>query len=506
MEDYILKMENITKTFPGVKALDNVNLNVRYGEIHALVGENGAGKSTLMKVLSGNYSHSTYDGNIIMNNEVQSFGSVSDSAKKGIAIIYQEMALCKNMNIAENIFLGSEIRNKYGLIDWDATYKKASELLKIVRLDINPETKMVNLGIGQQQLVEICKAISKNAKLLILDEPTAALTENETRNLLSLLREFKEKGVTCIYISHKLDEVFEIADSITVLRDGKTVVTKKKDEMNTEQLIAYMVGRELTQMYPRKEHHPKETVLEIKNWNVYHPEIPDKKVISNINLTAKSGEIVGISGLMGAGRTELMMSLIGAYGVNVTGEVHVEGKEVKIRSSNDAIKYGVCYVSEDRGRYGLVLIQDVKFNTGLASFEDLTQNGLINDNELITRTNRYVGELSIKTPGIEQESRNLSGGNQQKLVLAKWLMTHPRVLILDEPTRGIDVGAKVEIYNIMNQLADQGVSIIMISSELPEILGMSDRILVMHEGSIVKEFDWREATQEKVMYFAMGGK
>ncbi len=505
MEDYILQMEHITKTFPGVKALDDVTFQVKRGEIHALVGENGAGKSTLMKVLSGIYTAGTYEGNIILDGERQEFHSIRDSEKQGIAIIYQELALCKNMNVAESVFLGSEIKNKYGLIDWNATQWKCTEYLNKVKLALNPETKIVNLGVGQQQLIEICKAIRKDAKLLILDEPTAALTDSESSNLLEILRDLQKQGVSCIYISHKLDEVFEIADTITVLRDGKTVVTKARDEISKNELITYMVGRQLTQMYPRKEHTAGEVIMEVKNWSAFRPDLPDKKALEDVSFQVRRGEILGIAGLMGAGRTELMMSLIGEYGNNTTGEVFLEGKRVEMKSSEDAVRCGVGYVSEDRKRYGLVLFQDVKYNVGMSSFKALSHRGFINENELIHRTNQYVEGLNIKTPSIEQLVSNLSGGNQQKVVLAKWLMTQPKVLILDEPTRGIDVGAKVEIYNIMNELVEQGVGIIMISSELPEVLGISDRILVMREGKMIKELDWEEATQEKVMYYATGG-
>lgn len=505
MDDYILRMEHITKIFPGVKALDDVTFQVKQGEIHALVGENGAGKSTLMKVLSGIYASNTYEGDIVFCGETQEFHSIKDSEKKGIAIIYQELALCRNMNVAESIFLGAEIRNRWGFVDWNATYQKCAECLERVNLQVNPETKIVNLGVGQQQLVEICKAISKNARLLILDEPTAALTESESDNLLRLLKEFQKEGVSCIYISHKLDEVFEVADTITVLRDGQTVVTKPKTAFTRQELISYMVGRELTQMYPRAEHQARETVLEVKDWNVYRADVPGKKLLKDISFQVKKGEILGIAGLMGAGRTELMMSLLGEYGVDKTGEILMEGKPITIKAAEDAIRCGIGYVSEDRKRYGLVLIQDVKFNMGMSSFKALSAHGLIDENELIYNANQYVGSLNIKTPSIEQKVANLSGGNQQKVVLAKWLMTKPKLLILDEPTRGIDVGAKVEIYHIMNQLVEQGVAVVMISSELPEVLGMSDRILVMREGEIVKELAWQEATQERVMYYATGG-
>lgn len=506
MEDYILQMQHITKTFPGVKALDDVCFNVRRGEIHALVGENGAGKSTLMKVLSGIYGYGSYEGDIVFNGEIQRFGSIRDSENKGIAIIYQELALCTNLSVAESIFLGSEVKGKGGLINWQETYKKTAECLKRVHLDLNPETLVVNLGVGQMQLLEICKAISKNAKLLILDEPTAALTDNESDHLLSLLREFREQGVTCIYISHKLDEVFSIADTITVLRDGQTVVTKDKNDITKNQLIAYMVGRELSQMFPRVEHTAGEVVFEMRNWCVNHPQIKDKEVLHNVNINVRRGEIVGIAGLMGAGRTELMMSLMGAYGSSVRGETYFEGKKIDIHSSEDAIRNGICYVSEDRKRYGLILMQDIKFNISLPVLRRLSNGLLIDDNRLFRDVSGYVKELGVKTPSVEQLTKNLSGGNMQKVVLAKWLMTQPKVLIMDEPTRGIDVGAKVEIYNIMNDLVAKGMSVIMISSELPEVLGISDRIYVMHEGTITAELDRKDATQEIIMQYCTGMK
>jgi len=504
MSEYILEMVNITKEFPGVKALDNVTLRVKKGEIHALVGENGAGKSTLMKVLSGVYPAGTYSGEIRLKGVVQHFHSIKDSERAGIAIIYQELALVKQMNVAENIFLGCEIK-KRGFINWDETFFETEKILKEVRLNINPLTKVVNLGIGQQQLVEIAKALSKNADVLILDEPSAALTEAETETLLQILKELKSKGVTCIYISHKLNEVFRISDSITVLRDGRTVCTQATKDLDENRVISFMVGRELTQRFPREKHIPGEVVLEVKDWTVYSPELPDKKVIDGVSFSARKGEILGIAGLMGAGRTELVMSMFSAYGVNISGEIKLNGRKLKIRSPRDAIEAGISYVSEDRKRYGLVLKQDIKNNITLASLESVSRAGLINDNEVIRISRKYVDDLRIKTPSIEQKTGNLSGGNQQKVVLAKWLMTKPKVLILDEPTRGIDVGAKFEIYNIMNRLVAEGVCIIMISSELPEILGMSDRILVMHNGRIKGELSHGEATQEKVMFYATGG-
>ncbi|QUH29336.1 xylose ABC transporter ATP-binding protein [Vallitalea guaymasensis] len=505
MNDYILQMEDITKVFPGVKALDNVNFKVKRGEIHALVGENGAGKSTLMKVLSGVHPYGSYTGRIMIDGKEQRYNGIKESEHGGVAIIYQELALVKEMNIAENIYLGNEIK-KNGMIDWNKTISNTSKLLKEVGLDDNPLTKIIKLGIGKQQLIEIAKAISKNVNILILDEPTAALNETESENLLNIIRELKSKGVTCIYISHKLNEVKEIADNITVLRDGQTISTTVNDDSMTEdKIISLMVGRELTQRFPRKEHKPSEPMLEVENLTVYNPEMPDKKIIDNISFTAKKGEILGIAGLMGAGRTELAMSLFGSYGVGKTGTVKIQGKKETINSPRTAIRKGLCYLSEDRKVNGLVLGMDIKENTTLANLHKISRHGVINQNEEIKITNEYVKALKTKTPSIEQKVSNLSGGNQQKVVLAKWLMADPKILILDEPTRGIDVGAKYEIYNIMNDLVDKGVSIIMISSELPEILGMSDRILIMHEGKLTGELDYKDASQEIVMQYATGG-
>ncbi|PKM93115.1 MAG: xylose ABC transporter ATP-binding protein [Firmicutes bacterium HGW-Firmicutes-1] len=505
MSDYILEMRNITKEFPGVKALDNVNFKVKKGEIHALIGENGAGKSTLMKILSGVYPFGTYSGDIVVNGQVQTFNSIKDSEQKGISIIYQELAMIKQMNVCENIFLGSEISKK-GIIDWEQSFVETKKVLKEVRLDINPNTKIINLGIGQQQLIEVAKAIAKKTELLILDEPTSALTEAETDNLLKLLKEFKEKGVTCIYISHKLNEIFKIADNITVLRDGQTVTTRATEELNEDKLITLMVGRELTQRFPRVEHSPSEVMMEIKNWTVYDPEIPNKKIIDNVSFSVRKGEILGISGLMGAGRTELFMSIFGCYGSNVSGEIWLDGVEIKKRNPRDIIKEGISYLSEDRKGNGLILMQSIKQNISIASLNSLSNMSVINESKEVKAVEKYIANLHVKTPSIEQKVENLSGGNQQKVVLGKWLMTEPKVLILDEPTRGIDVGAKYEIYNIMNNLIDQGVCVIMISSELPEVLGMSDRILVMNEGKITGEIPWKEANQEKVIYYATGGK
>lgn len=502
---HVLEMVNISKEFPGVKALDRVNLQVRKGEIHALCGENGAGKSTLMKVLSGLYPAGTYSGDIIIDGEKRQFHNITDAEKAGIAIIHQELALVKEMTVGENIFLGTE-PTKRGVIQWDELYHNASVWLDRVGLRISPETKIASLGIGQQQLVEIAKALSKHTRILILDEPTAALTESEVAILMGILHQLRREGVSCVYISHKMPEVFALADSITVLRDGRTVATLDRKETNDEQVVSLMVGRELTERYPRVEHTPQETVLEVRDYNVWHPEKRNQRVIKDVSFTLRKGEILGIAGLMGAGRTELVSSLFGAYGGRSSGEVRIEGKPVRIRSVADAIKAGIGLVSEDRKRQGLVLGMDVKTNTTMATMRKVSRFGVINDNEEMKWGQRYVQDLKTKTASLETPVGTLSGGNQQKVVIGKWLMSDPKILIMDEPTRGIDVGAKYEIYHLMNRLVSQGVAIIMISSELPEVLGMSDRILVMSEGRFVREIHWREATQENIMQAATGGK
>ncbi len=503
MSEFILEMRHITKEFPGVKALEDVTFQVRTGEVHALVGENGAGKSTLMKVLSGVYPFGTYSGDIVLDGAVQKYAAIRDSEEAGIAIIFQELALVKQMTIAENIYLGKELQLARGVIDWNKTYRETARVLKEVGLDLNPSTKVSDLGVGSQQLVEIAKALSKNARLLILDEPTAALTEREADNLLDILEQLKKKGVTCIYISHRLREVARIADRITVLRDGKTILTDDKVAMPEERLVRTMVGRELTNMFPRRPHTAGDVVMKVRHWTVKSP-VTDDVVCDDISFDVRKGEILGIAGLMGAGRTELITSIFGAWGLRQGGEIELMGRKVVPRDANHAIQEGLALVSEDRKRYGLVLGMDIKQNSTLASLKRISQLGVINKNEEIKVSGRYVKELRTKTPSLEQRVGNLSGGNQQKVVLAKWLLTQPKVLFLDEPTRGIDVGAKVEIYNIMNDLVDQGVCVVMVSSELPEVLGMSDRILVIHEGRLTGALSREEATQEKVMRYATG--
>ncbi|SHJ94370.1 xylose ABC transporter ATP-binding protein [Tepidibacter formicigenes] len=505
MSEYILEMRGITKEFPGVKALDNVNFKVKKGEVHALCGENGAGKSTLMKVLSGVYPYGSYSGDIVLKDEVQKFYGIKDSEKKKIAIVYQELALVPQMTVAENIYLANEPL-KFGstTIDDDKLNYMAKDLIDRLGLNINPSTKVGTLGVGIQQLVEIAKALSKDVEVLILDEPTAALTESEVETLFRIIKELKKTGITFIIITHKLEEIFEIADTVTILRDGQTISSHDIEELDEDKIIQKMVGRELTERYPKVVHKGEETILEVKNFTVYDPNNPDKKLVDDVSFNVKKGEILGISGLVGAGRTELIMGIFGAYGKLAEGEIYLENNKVEINSPMDAIKNGLALVTEDRKGNGLVLSQSIMVNTTLASLDKVLTGGILDENKEIYHTNKYVDELKTKTPHIEQKVGNLSGGNQQKVVLAKWLMTEPKILFLDEPTRGIDVGAKYEIYNIMNQLVEKGVAVVMISSELPEILGMSDRILVMHEGKIKGELNYEDATQEEVMYFATG--
>ncbi|MFT3890903.1 MAG: sugar ABC transporter ATP-binding protein [Anaerolineales bacterium] len=504
MDTPILEMKDITKEFPGVKALSNVSFRVKKGEIHCLVGENGAGKSTLMKVLSGVYPYGSYTGDILFEGEVQKFFNIRDSEKAGIAIIYQELALIPEMTVYENIFLGNEIKGNF-IIDWNETIKRAGEALKKVRLNVNPETQVKDLGVGKQQLVEIAKALSKDVKLLILDEPTAALNEDDSENLLNLLRELKDHGVTCILISHKLKEVIEIADSVTVLRDGQTICTldASKGEVTESRLIKNMVGREINNIYPPKEQRELgDVVLEVRNWNAYNPSL-GRVVLKDVNINVRKGEIVGVAGLMGSGRTELALSIFGnPVHYQLQGDIYIKGNKKSFHHPQDAISAGIAYVTEDRKGNGLILIQDVKQNITLANLREIANRSVVNDNMEVKVANEYRTSLNIKTPTVEQKVMNLSGGNQQKVSVAKWLFVKPDVLILDEPTRGIDVGAKFEIYTIMRRLVSQGMSIIMISSELPEILGMSDRIYIVSSGRVMGELPIEEATQEKIMQMA----
>ena len=502
MTDLILEMKSITKEFPGVKALDNVNLKVERGEIHALVGENGAGKSTLMNVLSGTYPYGSYTGDIIYNGEVCQFKTLRDSEEKGIVIIHQELALIPELSIGENMFLGNERKGKFG-IDWDRTYYEAEQHMKQVGLKDDATTLIKDIGTGKQQLVEIAKALSKNVKLLILDEPTSSLNEEDSKMLLDLMLSFKKEGMTSIIISHKLNEIAYVADKITVVRDGSTIETidNANRDIDEDRIIRGMVGRELSDRYPAREHNiSSEIGMEVKNWNVYHPVYQEKKVVNNVSFSVHKGEIVGFSGLQGAGRTELAMSIFGrAYGTNISGELTIGGKPQHLKNERDAIHAGLAYVTEDRKGNGLVLPDSIAKNTTMARMEKVCHNGVINVGRENAVAEEYREKLRTKTPSVQQAVGNLSGGNQQKVLLAKWMFADPEVLIVDEPTRGIDVGAKYEIYGIMNDLVAQGKSVVMISSEMPELLGMCDRIYVMNEGNMVAEMPASEATQEKIM-------
>lgn len=502
MAEYILEMRNIVKEFPGVKALNNVNLKVERGEIHALVGENGAGKSTLMNILSGVYPYGSYSGEILYESQECKFNTLRDSEDRGIVIIHQELALIPTLSIAENMFLGNERTGRWG-INWDETFHQAEKHMRQVGLKDSPETLIKDIGTGKQQLIEIAKALSKNVKLLILDEPTSSLNEEDTKMLLDLLLEFKKQGMTSIIISHKLGEVAYVADNITVIRDGASIETIQNATHNIDEsrIIKGMVGREMKDRFPVRERKvSKDTGLEVKNWTVYHPMYEEKVICRQINFHVRRGEIVGFAGLQGAGRTELAMSIFGkSYGQKISGTLTVKGKEMVLNNTKEAIEAGIAYVTEDRKGNGLILGQPIRVNTTLAKTSKVSRRGAFDyDKERIV-ADEYKDKLSIKCSSTEQYVGNLSGGNQQKVLLAKWMFADPDILLLDEPTRGIDVGAKYEIYCIMNQLVKEGKSVVMISSELPELLGMCDRIYIMNEGSIVGELSAGEATQERIM-------
>jgi putative multiple sugar transport system ATP-binding protein len=501
VSDVLLEMRGITKEFPGVKALKDVSFSVRPGEIHALVGENGAGKSTLMKVVSGVYPHGTYDGQFFYKGEECRFNGIRDSERKGIVIIHQELALVPELSITENIFLANE-QGSRGVINWGLSHRKAIDLLKKVGLDETPDTPIRRLGVGKQQLVEIAKALSKDVELLILDEPTSSLNENDSQALLQLLREFRAQGIACVLISHKLKEVESVADTITVLRDGAVIETldATSGDVTEDRIIKGMVGRDMTHRFPPRESNPGEVLFEVRNWKVAHPLYSDRMVINDVSMTVRRGEVVGIAGLMGAGRTEFAMSIFGhSWGHFVSGQVLKDGKEIDVSTIAKAVNAGLAYATEDRKTYGLVLMNDIKTNITLANLGGVSSAGVISPPKEVVVANEYRDALSIKTPSVKQIAGNLSGGNQQKVVLAKWLFSNPDVLILDEPTRGIDVGAKYEIYTIINRLAAEGKAVIVISSELPEVLGISDRIYVMAAGQIAAEMPAAEATPENVM-------
>ncbi|MBE3012622.1 ATP-binding cassette domain-containing protein [Microbispora sp. NEAU-D428] len=508
MTEHILRMSGITKTFPGVKALQDVNLAVRRGEIHAICGENGAGKSTLMKVLSGVYPHGQYEGEITFEGRRCEFGGIRDSERAGIVIIHQELALCPQLSIAENIYLGNE-RATRGVIDWNRTNYEAGELLKRVGLRENPTTTVSDIGVGKQQLVEIAKALSKEVKLLILDEPTAALNDEDSAHLLDLLRGLRDEGITCVIISHKLNEVTAIADSVTILRDGRTIETldMAADRVTEDRIISGMVGRALDNRFPPRTPEIGEEAFRIEDWTVYSPSQPGRKVVDGASLMLRRGEIVGLAGLMGAGRTELAMSVFGrTYGVHISGRIFKGGRQIEIRTVQDAIRHGVAYATEDRKRYGLNLIEDIKRNISAAWLKGLSRRGWVNEYEEYRVAQQFRASMNIKAPGVDSVVGKLSGGNQQKVVLSKWILTEPDVLILDEPTRGIDVGAKYEIYMIINRLAEQGKAVLVISSELPELLGLCDRIYTLSEGRVTGEVPREEATQERLMYLMTKGQ
>lgn len=504
MAENILEMHTITKEFPGVKALDNVTFQVEKGEIHCLVGENGAGKSTLMKVLSGVYPYGEYEGDIVINGKVQQFNTINDSEDAGIAIIYQELALFPDLPVYENIYIGNEVKNK-GVINWNQTIIKSKDMLKKVNLKVKPETLIKDLGVGKQQLVEIAKALSKNVQLLILDEPTAALNEDDSENLLDLIKALKVQGITCIMITHKLKEVVTIADKATIIRDGQTICTldAKKGEINERSIIKNMVGRELNDIFPKRpEKNIGDTILELQNWSAYDQQL-GRHVVRKADIHLKKGEIIGLAGLMGSGRTELALSMFGnPKNYKLKGTLLMNHKETHFKHTSDAIKAGLAYVTEDRKGNGLFLAQNITSNITAANLNGVSNNGILNMNEEVTVAERYKTSIHIKSSSINQLVGKLSGGNQQKVSISKWLFVSPDILILDEPTRGIDVGAKFEIYTVMNELISRGMSIIMISSELGEVLGMSDRIYVMAEGTIKGEIKAEDADQEKIMELA----
>ena len=503
----ILEMRNITKVFPGVKALDQVNIEVEEGEIHALCGENGAGKSTLMKVLSGIHPYGTYEGDIIYQGEECRFRNIKDSERKGIVIIHQELALVPYLSIAENMFLGNEQQKRRGVVDWDKTYSTCSKYLEMVGLHENPRTLIKDIGVGKQQLVEIAKALAKNVKLLILDEPTSSLNEQDAKNLLDMLIRFKGQGITSILISHKLNEISYCSDKITIIRDGHTIETLDKavDDISESRIIKGMVGREMTNRFPQREHHIGDVSLEIRNWNVYHPQFTERKVVDNVSITLRKGEVVGISGLIGAGRTELCMSVFGrAYGNRISGELLLDGKPIQLHDIPTAIRHGIMYVTEDRKGDGLIVSDSIKHNISLARPAFISSRGVIDQDLEAIKGKEFSQELGVKTPTIEQLVGNLSGGNQQKVLLAKSLFAEPDILMLDEPTRGVDVGAKYEIYEIINKMVGDGKSVLMVSSELPELLGMADRIYVMNEGHVVAELqNDGTVTQEEIMGYIL---
>ncbi len=506
-ESHALEMKGIVKKFPGVIALKNVTFSAAKGEVHGLVGENGAGKSTLMKVLSGVHPYPTYDGELIVKGKSVKFSGTKEAENAGIAIIHQELNLIPELTVAQNIFLGREpVKPPLAFIDRKKMNDEAKKLLESFNLNISPTTIIKDLGVGKQQMVEIAKALAKNTDVLVLDEPTSALTEKEVQALFEIIKDLKKRGVTMIYISHKLEEVFEICDRITVLRDGETVGSFMTKELNRDKLVSLMVGRELTNLYPERSVKIGDEAIRVENFYVSHPFLPGEKIVKNINFSARKGEILGFAGLMGSGRSELVTAIFGAFPAETAGSVYIEGKKVSVKSPLKAIKDGIGLVTEDRKRFGLVLLMSVGQNVTLASLDKVSTGQYVSSKREKAMIQKYVNELNIKTASHNVIVNTLSGGNQQKVVISKWLANNPKILILDEPTRGVDVGARYEIYQIMNKLVETGVCIIVISSDLPEVLGVSDRIMVMHEGEITGEFTRAEATQEKLMACATGEK
>lgn len=500
----ILAARGVTKDFPGVRALDEVSFDLGQAEVLGLVGENGAGKSTLMKILSGAYPYPEYEGEIYVNEKLARFTTPKEAADSGIAIIYQELNLIPELSVAENIFLGRE-PGRLGRVNWKKLYSDAKDLLSKLEIKISPKELIKNLSIGKQQMVEIAKAFSCDARILILDEPTSALTELEVEGLFNMIRSLKARGVAMIYISHKLDEIFRITDRITVLRDGKVIATHKRNELSRDRLVSLMVGRDIKDMYPKQTYAAEEVVLEVRNLYVDHPFLVGEKIVKDVSFKIRRGEILGISGLMGSGRSELVTAVFGALPADSSGEVYIEGRRVSIKSPYEAIRHGIGLVTEDRKLFGLVLSMSVGANLTLANLDRLSRFQIIEKwREALTIAN-YISELKIKTYSADISVSYLSGGNQQKVVIGKWLATNPKVLLLDEPTRGVDVGAKVEIYQLMNDLSKRGVAIVMVSSDMPEVLSLSDRILVMHRGRVSKELPRSQATQELIMHYATGG-
>jgi D-xylose transport system ATP-binding protein len=503
--EIILDFQHITKKFPGVVALDDVTFQIKRGEIHGICGENGAGKSTLVKILSGVYPHGTYDGKVIYDGDELNLGqsSIHEAVEKGIAIVYQELTLVPTRTVGENVFLGKEPGDRLG-INWNKLYAETQAILAKYQLDVNPREIVNNLGVGKMQMVEIAKALSENAKVLILDEPTSALSKAEVGKLMQILRGLQEHGITCIYISHRLEEFFGITDRVTVMRDGKIITTQPTKDVTQADLVRYMVGREMKERFPKGARHPGDVVLEVKDLEAVDPNNPSRKVLDGVSFDVRCGEIFGIAGLMGSGRTELVLTLFGEYAKISKGKIFVEGREIDPKSAREAINGGLSLVPEDRKRMGLVLIQTILRNISLANLDQFSRFFRINANDERQASLQQAKSLTIKAPSLDALAETLSGGNQQKVVISKWLMSKPKVLIMDDPTRGIDVGAKFEIYELMNDLAEQGEAIIMISSDLEEVLGMSDRVMVMCRGHSTVTLPVAEASQERVMALATG--